>query len=305
AAGDFGAISVVQPVPTLKSDLERSTDWPPAKVVSGKAWIGCETDYALQGDGAPLRNLEFFSVLDAMTACQQKGVVRLRYTGKIAGDFTTLVERISEMATRLDIPKRILDIDSSGGQVEAAIAAGDAMAEAHWTIWVREDAVCHSACVLVLAAGDNRLIAGKVGVHRIIRLQSTATSRADLNRELADVFAQMKSYLERNGADAAVAELMMTIPNRSLRLLTASELIQFGLDGPNAAQDDLDRIRLARDCGEKFVRRHDAFNRAFEQECATANRDVEGKNRCGLMLRARFGFPGKVCRKESPLAEFD
>jgi len=203
--GDFGAVSTVQAVPTLQSDLERSTDWPPAKLVSGEAAISCETDYALHGDGEPLVNLEFFSVLDTMTACQEKGVVRLRYTGKIAGDFTTLVERIAEMATRMEIPERILDIDSSGGHVEDAIVAGDSIAESHWTIWVREDAVCHSACALALAAGDDRVIAGKVGVHRIIRLQSKATSRAELNRELADVHAQIETYLARNGAAAAVA----------------------------------------------------------------------------------------------------
>ncbi|MBC7990033.1 MAG: hypothetical protein H7Y19_10685 [Luteimonas sp.] len=302
--GDFGAVSTVQPVPTLKSDLERSTDWPPAKVESGHAFVSCETDYALHGDGMPLVNLEFFSVLDAMTMCQERGVVRLRYQGKIAGDFITLVERIAEMATRMGIPERILDIDSSGGHVEDAIVAGDSMAESHWTIWVREDAVCHSACVLVLAAGDNRLIAGKVGVHRIIRLQSKATSRAELNRELSEVHAQIEAYLERNGAASAVADLMMTIPNRNLRVLSAEELSAFGLDGANAAQDDLERIRLARECGEDFVRRRDAYNRAFDSECAAPKQSVEVQNTCGLALRGRFGFPDQKCRAESPMAEY-
>jgi ATP-dependent protease ClpP protease subunit len=301
--GDFGAVSSVQPT-VIQSDLERSTDWPPAKVVSGKAMISCETDYALHGDGERLENLEFFSVLDALTPCQEKGVVRLRYTGKIASDFTTLVERIAEMATRMGIGERILDVDSSGGHVEDAIVAGDAMAESQWTIWIREGAVCHSACVLVLAAGDNRVVSGSVGVHRIIRLQSQATSRAELNRELEEVHSQMESYLARNGASVAVADLMMTVPNRSLRLLTGDELVEFGLDGVNAAQDDLERIRLARHCGQDFVRRRDAFNRAFERECAASKQDVEGKNTCGLALRTRFGFPDRSCPEESPLAGY-
>jgi hypothetical protein len=135
-------------------------------------------------------------------------------------------------------------------------------------------------------------------------MQSQATSRAELNRELSEVHAQIESYLERNGAAAAVADLMMTIPNRSLRLLSADELMAFGLDGANAAQDDLERIRLARVCGVDFVRRRDAFNRAFDSECAASKRSVEVQTACGLELRGRFGFPDQKCRSESPMAEY-
>jgi ATP-dependent protease ClpP protease subunit len=301
---DFGALSALPPAPSVQSDLDRSTDWAPAMVTSGSAFISCETDYAMQDVGTPIANLEFFTVLDALSACQEKRVVRLTYRGKIAADFTTLMERVAEMATRMQIPNRILDIDSSGGHVEDAIVAGDAMAESGWTIWVREGAVCHSACVLVLAAGDNRLVGGKVGVHRIMRIQSSATSRAELNRELSQVHGEMESYLARNGAAVAVADLMMTVPNRSLRLLTDTELLTYGLSGTNAAQDDLVRIRLARQCGEDFVRRRDAFNRAFERDCSVRT-DVEGKSSCGLALRGKFGFPDRTCRAESPLAEYN
>ena len=128
----------------------------------------------------------------------------------------------------------------SGGQVEAAIVAGDSIGESGWTIWVREGSICHSACVFVLAAGDNRLISGKVGIHRMMRISSTATSRAELNKELHEVYDNVKDYLQRNGVAVGVADLMMTVPNRSLRLLTQDELRQYGLDGTNAVQDDLE-----------------------------------------------------------------
>ena len=41
--------------------------------------------------------------------------------------------------------------------MEDAIRAGDAIGGAGWTLWVREGASCHSACVLILAAGDMRV----------------------------------------------------------------------------------------------------------------------------------------------------
>jgi len=303
---NFGAVSVDEPAPVESgTDVATSTDWPAVSVTAGEASISCDLDYATAGDGEPLVDLQFFSVLDVMSVCQEGGVLRLRYVGKIASDFTALMERVSAMADRMEIRKRVLDIDSSGGQVEYAMRAGDAIGEAGWTIWVRENAICHSSCVLVLAAGDNRLISGKVGIHRIIRLQSEATSRSELNRELRDVHSKIEEYLSRNGVAVAVADLMMTVPNRSLRLLTDAELEQYGMGGINAVQDDLDRIRLARKCGEDFVRRRDEFFRSFDRKCTLRDQDVEAMGMCGLELRERYGFPDRKCSGDSPLSEYD
>src|SRR3546814_7231741 len=88
------------------------------------------------------------------------------------------------MADRMDIHTRILDIDSTGGRVEDAMPAGDAIAGSRWTIRVRADSICHSACVLVLAAGDDREVAGKVGIPRMVRVGSQTTTRAELSQEL-------------------------------------------------------------------------------------------------------------------------
>jgi len=312
AAEDGGAIIGAPEVvaPPLDEDVLGGTKWPPATLSSGTASLSCSTDYVEAGDGQALVDLGFLSVLDAMTPCREAGVVRLRYEGKIAADFADLVERVTAMAERMEIDKRILDIGSAGGQVEDAIRAGDTIADSHWTIWVREGDMCHSACVFILAAGDNRLVSGPVGIHRIIRLYSKATTRAELDQELRAVHDRIKGYFARNGADVAVADMMMTVPSRSLRLLTEDELRSYGLSGSNPVQDDLERIRLARKCGEPFVHRREAFLREFEQRCASGQggdepQDVEGMGDCGMDLRKRFDFPDAKCPAESPLAEYD
>ena len=244
-------------------------------------------------------------MVDALSPCQKGGVLRLRYQGKIAADFTDLVTRVADIADRMGIHKRILDLDSAGGQVEDAIRAGDAIGASGWTIWVREGSICHSACVFVLGAGDNRMISGKVGVHRIIRMSSTATTRSELNEELRGVYDRVKDYLSRNGVAVAVADLMMTVPNRRLRLLDKDELQEYGLDGTNAAQDDLDRLQLMRRCGEDFVLRRDAFMRSFDSQCKTAGAGLDEMQACGLALREQFRFPDANCPADSPLSEFD
>ena len=305
-SADFGAVSVdVPPSPRRRVDIAGTTEWPDAKLESGTASIACGTDYLIDGDGKPFADLGFLTVLDAMEPCKDAKVVRLRYRGRIAGDFTTMVERVANMSERMGISQRILDIDSSGGQVEDAIRAGDAMADADWTIWVREGAVCHSACVLLLAGGDERLISGAVGIHRIIRIESEATTRAELSEELSEVHEAMKAYLARNGASVSIADFMMTVPNRSLRLLTTQELGAYGLTGRNAAQEDLERIKLVRRCGLDFMRRQDAFFSAFDHQCVHVEQGVDAINACGLALRPQYGFPDDTCPDDSPLAALD
>lgn len=284
---------------------EQDVDWSDLPLTAGEASISCDLDYVAQGDGEPLADLTRESLEAALMPCRERGVMRVRYNGRIAPDFTALVQRAATVADELGVDKRVLDITSVGGQVEEAIRAGDFIAESRWTIWVREGASCHSACVFVLGAGDTRLITGRVGIHRIIRMSSTATTRAELNAELRAVYDRVRSYLERNGAAVAVADLMMAVPNRSLRLLTADELRLYGLDGVNPAQDDLDRLRLMRKCGEDFVIRRDAFTRAFDARCKAPRTDLDALNACGLDLRTQFGFPDEICPAESPLSEFD
>ncbi|MEN5038947.1 hypothetical protein ABE424_01985 [Stenotrophomonas sp. TWI1149] len=294
------------PPPPPPAPKRGDLNWPGAALENGKAWISCDTDYAGDaGDGAPLEALDRASIDAALQPCAERGLVRVRYVGKINPGFSELVARLAVVADAHRISRRILDLDSSGGQVEAAIVAGDRIGESNWTIWVREGSVCHSACVFVLAAGDNRLVSGKVGIHRMMRISSKATSRAELNRELHEVYDNVKDYLQRNGVAVGVADLMMTVPNRSLRLLTAEELRQFGLDGTNAVQDDLERIKQMRKCGDAFVRRKDAFLVAFDQECKREGSELDAVNSCGQALKQRFGFPDETCPDESPLSEID
>ena len=283
-------------------------DWSPVRLEAGDAWIDCSSDYS-QGDGRPVLSLEYVALRDAAAECRQTGLLRLRYQGKVTASFAALAERTGKVLGDLGIDKRILDIDSAGGHVEAAIRAGDAIGENDWTLWVREDSECHSACVLLLAAGDMRVIAGPVGIHRMVRVGSSATSRKELGEELRSVSDGLRNYLERNGASSEVYDLMTTVPNRTLRLLDDDELERHGLSGPNAVEDDLNRIRLSRRCGTEFVRRRDAFRRAYDAQCMQvddeAAHDVVDINACGMRLRSRFGFPDGQCPDDSPMAELD
>jgi ATP-dependent protease ClpP protease subunit len=312
-AADGGAVSTAQV--TIESaagtvDLPSLTqprviDWSPLQLSHGKASLSCDLEYPENSEERPISDFSDAGLRETLAPCAEHDVIRVRYQGKIDSDFTSLIERVTTITDELQIGKRVLDLHSAGGMIEDAIRAGDFVAESRWNIWVREGSICHSACVLILSAGDKRMIAGQVGIHRIIRMSSTATTRAELNQELHVVYGRVRDYLERNGAAVAVADLMRAVPNRSLRLLSSDELRLYGLDGVNPAQDDLDRVRLRRECGGDFLGRRDAFERAFERRCRIADVGVDELNACGLALREGFGFPDQTCPAESPFAEFD
>ena len=296
------------PAGPVQRKPQSDIDWSPMRLEAGDAWIDCSADYRA-GDGQPLLSLAYIDLREAVQDCRATGLLRLRYDGKITMSFAALTERLGRVAGDLGIGKRILDIRSAGGSVESAIRAGDAIGENDWTIWVRSDSICHSACVLLLAAGDMRVIAGPVGIHRMVRVGSSATSRKELGEELRRVSDELLNYLERNGASNEVYNLMTTVPNHTLHPLTDDELDRYGLSGANPVEDDLNRIRLARRCGNDFVRRRDAFRHAYDGQCAQDEsgeaHDVADINTCGLQLRERFGFPDSRCPDDSPLAELD
>ncbi len=297
-----------EPAAAVQRKPQSDIDWSPMRLEAGDAWVDCGSDYRA-GDGRPVLSLSYIDLRKSLQDCRATGLLRLRYDGKITMSFAALAERVGRVAGDLGIGKRILDIRSAGGSVESAIRAGDAIGENDWTIWVRSDSICHSACVLLLAAGDMRVIAGPVGIHRMVRVGSSATSRKELGEELRRVSDELLNYLERNGASNEVYNLMTTVPNRTLHLLTDDELDRYGLSGSNAVEDDLNRIRLARRCGNDFVRRRDAFRRAYDAQCTPdglgEHQDVVDINACGLALRDRFGFPDARCPNDSPMAELD
>ncbi|KAG0923238.1 hypothetical protein G6F32_014345 [Rhizopus arrhizus] len=201
------------PPPAPRSRADRP--WPQAQLENGRAWVSCSTEYAGEaGDGIELEGLQRDQISQALAPCTERGLMRVRYSGKINPGFAEMMWRLAVVADEQKIHKRILDLDSSGGQVESAIVAGDSIGEAGWTIWGREGASCHSACVFVLAAGDNRLLSGKVGIHRMMRISSKATSRAELNRELHEVYDNVKDYLQRNGVAPAPADPGRAAPVR-------------------------------------------------------------------------------------------
>ena len=147
-ADENGAVSVAPMTPAApapppvatpaatekKPAVPAPMDWSDITLASGEAWLSCNLDYSLHGDGDALLSLDRESLDGLLGPCVERGVLRLRYRGRITTDFAALVERTTNVADALGIRKRVLDLDSAGGLVEDAIRAGDFIAASRWTI---------------------------------------------------------------------------------------------------------------------------------------------------------------------------
>jgi ATP-dependent protease ClpP protease subunit len=155
-------------------------------------------------------------------------------------------------------------LDSKGGDVEAAMAMGRLIRKRTTQVLVMRggaggDAICVSACVLVLAAGSQRIALGNhVGIHRPFSTTSVSPVK-DVRANYAALATKMKAYLEEMGMPGRLYEEMMRIEPQYVRWLPTNECTELGLCfGTDAAYGDFQDSREAASRGiskQEYLRR--------------------------------------------------
>ncbi|WP_251258651.1 hypothetical protein, partial [Enterobacter hormaechei] len=83
-----------------------------------RAWVSCGTEYAGDaGDGVELEGLQREQIGQALAPCAERGLMRVRYAGKINPGFAEMMWRLAVVADEQKIHKRILDLAATGVQV--------------------------------------------------------------------------------------------------------------------------------------------------------------------------------------------
>jgi hypothetical protein len=156
----------------------------------------------------------------------QDSAFKVVITGKI--DTRTLME-FAAIATDPRVARSgtpVLELDSPGGSVHAAMAIGVVARSGGFDTYVRRNTSCDSACVLILAAGVDRSAAGHVGLHRPrVRDGSPALHTARYEEAAAD----MRRYLAHMGVADDLVNVMLSAPAHGVRTLSPQELQALGL----------------------------------------------------------------------------
>ncbi len=155
-----------------------------------------------------------------------------------------------------------VDIDSTGGDVDAAMRIGDVLKKANelGRVRVPDQATCFSSCTLVLAAAKRRSIAptAKVGIHRPYLPFAKQLSQGEMEGLYATLTKRIEDYLRGTDVSHQLVTDMMRIPPDQIRVLTTEQLQSYGLLQDTTATQEIDAMREALSLGvtrEEFARR--------------------------------------------------
>lgn len=212
--------------------------------------------------------MTFTLVRDSSSGCGDDCRAWISAKGRFDEETPRLFSNImAGMGTR-SLP---LHVDSSGGSVTAALAVADEVRGRHMTVVVARTQLdacdapvcgtaqdgyvqgrsvlgsrCHSACVYVLAAGEQRIVGegAAVGVHQVkdsggvdlgrpCRLDGDGIStlvgdghgRCPMTWREMEIYVALRLHLARMGVDARVLDLALRTSSKSLRRLSRDELL--------------------------------------------------------------------------------
>lgn len=134
-----------------------------------------------------------------------------------------------------------------GGDVDAAMELGRLLRRLGVSTFVAPGERCLSSCVFAFMGGDQRVVAGQIGIHR--PYLSSAIKVQDRRAYYRQLQTRLRQYIEELDFPPSLYEAVMAVPPESMSMLTAADLKRFYLHGMSpSTEDDLDAI-AARNMG--------------------------------------------------------
>lgn len=151
----------------------------------------------------------------------------------INGEITSSTAQQFEYAKSLIPPGNMVTVylNSPGGDLYAAMAIGRTLrkVEGGGVAAVMDDAKCYSACVFILAAGEQRIRRGSIGIHRPYSMAPSSDPRQS-ELWFAKISADSKAYLKEMRVREDLFDDMVNIsPSEILIFKSTSEMDRYGL----------------------------------------------------------------------------
>lgn len=147
-------------------------------------------------------------------------------------EFRAIVDGTKQEAIKRDFFFTLfsVDLNSPGGDVDAAMAVGRIIREQESFVAVERNSQCLSACVLVLAGGSARQLDGRIGIHRpyfdVPKGEITGEAIAARYRQMLN---DVRNYLRYMNVAEGLADDMVRINPENMRVLTRADLTNYGL----------------------------------------------------------------------------
>jgi hypothetical protein len=157
-----------------------------------------------------------------------------------------------------------LALDSGGGDVDAAIKAGEIARKYHVTTRVLNDATCASACVLLLVGGVDRIIYGKVGIHRPFSA-GYSSSISESGQRYKSINTSVEGYLRAMNMPPRLMDAMNAIPPDQIQWLTEDQMQEFGINASDPIWKDRNDSVSAQERGISKQEYYSRLQRAREE----------------------------------------
>lgn len=208
-----------------------------------------------------------------------------RLTGEItAADYWALRDKVDQ-ARQAQV--RQMQLNSTGGDLEAALAIGRLMREMSFDSLVLPRGACHSACVFVLAAGVNKVVKGEVGIHRPYFPQIAA---AQVGPALRSVKAEAEAYVDEMNIPTRLVEDMFSVDPATMRILTEDELGTYRLNSEDYVMREQRSQRYAAEHG-MTREAYEIFRQDLNYSCTIFTGQPIPMEACVRGVAARHGVP--------------
>jgi hypothetical protein len=129
-------------------------------------------------------------------------------------------------------------LNSTGGDIFAAMEIGKLIRKARATCWIGGDDKCYSACVLVLAGAVDRIVVGQVGIHRPYSTYVGNRDYQSTQTESRRTETAVRAYLREMNLPGQLFEAMLLVPPEKIRILSDEETEAFGLSGTDPVEQE-------------------------------------------------------------------
>jgi hypothetical protein len=166
--------------------------------------------------------------------------------------------KASASAARQKLKRPIFRLNSGGGDLEAAIGIGRLVRKMSAQVIVPSGGKCYSACVFIAAGGVHRNLNSHIGIHRPYSTRTDHRDFATVQAEFNRTVAVAKAYLQEMNVSPALYDAMVMVPPEKMRILSESELEEFGLGPTDPVQQEIDDAASAQDhklSKSEFLRR--------------------------------------------------
>ena len=240
------------------------------------------------------------------------GIAELRISGEITSTDVNQVKNIVQSRRAWNIFS--IDLDSSGGDIYAAMEIGRLIRKARASCVIPTGAKCYSACVFVLAGAVKRYVTDdQVGIHRPYSEYVGKRDYESTQNEYRRTETAVRAYLREMNLPEQLFEAMVLVPPEKIRILSAKELQAFGLSGTDPVEQETEDATDASDYGiskAECIRRKASLDRVcpwFDfhsltkdqfMEALSARSDCRGAYMFGLDLptyKARDARAKDVC----------